>query len=693
MNMKTLISVKKLNGLVVTPENGNNDTLALSLNASLMQLGYIMSTDLLDAVKSLSEQDAEDLYNELIPVLKAIKGADKKYAPLYPNFPQQVMDADDAELYRNAILHYWSSGSWKPDYEVLPREFAYEETTFKTLELKTEGDFNKVFTRLVGSNASISDEDKTIVEWFVDKHDTQEYPNEIPFKENLCLIVGKLLEKGEDITGCIKTATDVLRVITYLSEGDVSLAENTKFRSLPRSARKKFVATLENVINEDDINRHKNKWGKLFHSLHVGEYKTKAPKVFKIAQKIRENKSLETFNSKVEAALDSKNATEILDLLSKRPGEFARRLDHILRLHERSRTKTIETFLSVADKISTRVLFQLLGHFNARKGSNTIDKRVVFPKGSVAKAIILRNELPAFGDATVRKLVNGIEKVLVGKFAEGEDLGKVYLDPKLKTCPLPLQQRSASAGMFTVARGTRMSLGNKDTVRMFIHWIGSDVDLSASFHKEDFTMVDQVSYTKLKGSRVNAVHGGDITRAPAPDGAAEFVDFSIKDALEKGVRYVVMHVYSFSNINYCEMESCYAGWMMKSKPKANEIYDAKRVDQKIDLASESKIAIPVVFDLATKEAVWCDLVTRDRGGSIGPINLETNKASVTDLLEAMLSLDNKPTLHQLFRLHAEARGAEFVDKAEDADTVFSWEVAEGQVTPYDIDLINSEYLA
>jgi len=691
--MKTIISVKKLNGIVVNPQDEGNEQIALSLNASLMQLGYIMSEDLLNAVKSLSEDAAEALYNELIPVLKEMKGADKKYVPLYPNFPQQVMEMEDAELYRNAILHYWSNGTWKPNYEALPKQFAYEETTFKTLELKAEEDFNKVFTRLVGSNASISDEDRTIVEWFIDKHDTQEYPTEIPFKENLCLIVGKLLEKNQDITGCIKTATDVLRVITYLSDGDVSLAQNTKFRSLPRSARKLFVSTLENVINEDDINRHKNKWGKLFHSLHVGEYKTKAPKVFEIAQKIRENKSLETFNSKVENALDNGNATEILDLLSNRPGEFARRLDHILRLHERSRTKTIETFLSVANKVSTRVLFQLLGHFNARKGSSAIDKRVVFPKGSVAKAIILRNELPAFGNATVNKLVKGIEKVLVTKFSEGEDLGKVYLDPKLKSCPLPLQQRNASSGLFTVARGTRMNLGTKDTVRMFIHWIGQDVDLSASFHKEDFTMVDQVSYTRLRGNKVQAVHGGDITRAPSPAGAAEFVDFSIKDALEKGVRYVVMHVYSFSDISYCEMESCYAGWMMKSKPNANEIYDAKTVNQKIDLSSESKVALPVVFDLETREAVWCDLAHNERSGSIGPINLESNKATTTDLLEAMLSLENKPTLHQLFRLHAEARGTEFVDKAEDADTVFSWEVAEGKITPYDIDVINSEYLA
>lgn len=40
---------------------------------------------------------------------------------MYPNFPQQVADASDAELFINAVIHYISMGSWTPEYEKAPR--------------------------------------------------------------------------------------------------------------------------------------------------------------------------------------------------------------------------------------------------------------------------------------------------------------------------------------------------------------------------------------------------------------------------------------------------------------------------------------------------------------------------------------------------------------------------------------------
>lgn len=38
-----------------------------------------------------------------------------------PNFPQQVAEASDSELFVNAIIHYTSMGSWLPEYEKAPR--------------------------------------------------------------------------------------------------------------------------------------------------------------------------------------------------------------------------------------------------------------------------------------------------------------------------------------------------------------------------------------------------------------------------------------------------------------------------------------------------------------------------------------------------------------------------------------------
>jgi len=48
----------------------------------------------------------------------------------------------------------------------------------------------------------------------------------------------------------------------------------------------------------------------------------------------------------------------------------------------------------------------------------------------------------------------------------------------------------------------------------------------------------------------------------------------------------------------------------------------------------------------------------------------------------------KPTLHELFMLHAQARGT-LTDQAEEADTVFSLEKG---ITPFDTEIIMADFM-
>jgi len=76
-----------------------------TFNKNLEALGYTLSPAVLQALGSLNEDEATELYTEVIPVLQELKGV-KKYRPMYPNFPRQVMEAHAAELYLNAVVHY-----------------------------------------------------------------------------------------------------------------------------------------------------------------------------------------------------------------------------------------------------------------------------------------------------------------------------------------------------------------------------------------------------------------------------------------------------------------------------------------------------------------------------------------------------------------------------------------------------------
>jgi len=689
---KYIIAVKKLDGLYVKPRDEKSQSLAYTMNADMVQLGYVMSQDLFNVVATLSKKELQKVHTSVIKALRMIVGANVAYNPMYPNFPKQVMEASDEELFMNAMNHYWSSyvlgeeNAWLPQYTKLERPFFPESVNIKVLDLVSEKDFNGVFTKIMSSNDSISGEDKEIVEHFLRTPELKVVmPATIPYKENLCMVLADSLGRYEDITPFVTNSTDILRVATYMSGGDVSLGTNTKFTTIDRPRRKLLVKALESVINAEDISRHSSKWNKLFHRLHTAEY---SDKVTKIANNHRNNVTVRTFNGKVDAAIDSKNLTETLRLLSQRPSEFARRLDHILRTFgEDKAIYTAFGHVGVADEIPTRILFQLLGHFKNRDIEK--EKRVVFPKGSVQKAVLLAEIIPGLKPQTVQSFDGIIHTVLRDRFEQLDDLGKVYIDPELRNAPLPTAQRSASTAKETVARGTRMDFGDddKNVLRFFVYWKGRDIDLSATFHNEDYHMTSHVSYTRLRDGAM-AVHSGDITSAP--NGASEFIDIDIEAALKKGHRYVAMNVLVYSGENFKDHDICYAGWMTREKAGSNEIYDPKTVEQKIDLTADSRNTVPVMFDLLERKAVWIDLMSK-RHQNWGGNNVESNRASIEQTIEAIVTLsETRATLYDLFEAHALARG-EIVEDREDAEVVYG--LFDGDVKATDITEINAEYMA
>lgn len=657
---------------------------SITLAMELLHLGFVMKKELSTALNSCSDEQLAAARSQLIDGLREMKGADVTYTPMYPNFPQQVAEANDIELFLNAIVHYWTFGAWSPEYEVLPREYAKETDKLVEIGVIEPDELNKIFNQIVTSNESISEGDKEVVTWFLDNQEIS-ISGEIPFKENMCFLAGELLKRGVNVAGVAKTATDVLRIITSLNDGDISLAEDTKFKSLPRSQRKMFAEILDDVASEEDINRYRGKWTVLFHNLHIGDY---SDRLYKIAKKIRNNEKIATFNSRVQSYIDTGDQSAALEALKARPGEFARRLDTLLRKFPEKTNVTCRAFKGVVDQMNTRTLLQLFGHMKTR--FEDTDKRVAFPKGSVQKALLLPGQVALDGN-TVLKIQSSIRTELVNRFGKLESLGNVWIDPELRYCPIPTQQRSASEGLFQVARGTRLPLGDdKTTLRFFIYWKGRDIDLSATLHDENFKNIGHCGYTQLRSAKFQTYHSGDIVNAPK--GASEFIDITINGAVESGARYVAMNVLSFSQIPFDKIEICYAGWMTRTTPQSNEIYDPKTVQQKIDVRGDSTRVIPVIFDLVERKAIWADLASIGRDDYYGygaPNNVENNRASIEQATEAMLNINNKVSLLELFTIHALGRG-ELVKTREEADTVFS--LYDGTVSAGDISIINSEFI-
>ncbi len=681
--MKNKIALKLCKGIII-PEHEIGHVASghsISFVAEMMKYGYMPNANLIAQLEQCSVNDLTSLYLKVIPVLKESVGANVKHKPLFPNFPKQVMDMDEATLATTILCNYLKTGTEPLTFNVNKRPVSYEGVTFKTLGVATESMLDNTFTKILSSADSISSFNKEVLEWFVVSGRKLNMPDSIPFKENVCLLASILIENNKWNSDLVKNTTDVLRIVTALNDGDISLADNTKFKSLPRRVRKSLINDLERVAKEEDFMMHKGKWVKLLHNLHVGDY---SKKLFAIAKKLRENIKIETFNSKLEAAMHIGDITTSIKLMKTRPGIFARRIIDLLYKDIRRNPTVIKAFAEIVDDVPARNLTQLWGALKTR--NEVVKKRVIFPKGSVSKAYVLRNELARLKPKTIEDLLSVIDASLATRFAEKEDLGKVYIDPALYECPLPTGMRSASEGLFEVARGTRLPIGNKSTLRFFIYWKGQDIDLSATFHDENFKQVGHVSYTNTRSSQYKSCHSGDITNAR--NGASEFIDVDIASILnyDASYRYVAMNVYVYSGPTFAEHEECFAGWMTRNSVNSNEIFEPKTVQQKVDLRSQTKNVIPVMFDLVDRKAIWTDVAIKKNADC--PNNVENHAATTQDMVEAFASLDNKISLGELFEVHGKARGQIVKDK-EDADSIYSLD--EG-TTPFDVIEINADYL-
>lgn len=656
---------------------------------NIENLGYAFSENLIERLQTFSLEELTAFYRELIKDLREITGAHREFKPMYPNFPQQVMDTTEVRLYINAIVHYVTNRL--PNYEKKERLPLLDNVRLKVIDAGTTEEFQSIFTKLVSSKTSLSAQDKTDVEWFVENYRDDAYrlmPAEISMKETVAFVGALLVSNTEDaesfLAKYIKTATDVLRLAAAMSDGDVSLAVNTKFITFKRPARRVLLGLLENCGGDitEDMLRWKKRWIRLGEKLHAGEYADKFPKAFAAFDIIRNDKPFETFNRKVESALNEKDAAKVIELLDARAGDFARRLDHLLRLDKAKQTDVLEKFAARAGQISTPVLLQVMTHFKHRNDRKEL--RTFFPKGDVAKVQATANNLPHLAEEVCTEAERICKTALIERFARLKPLGKCFLDEKLKNYLVPFSQRSASKSLRTLVRGSRIDLPEAKVIRFFLWWKNgtdrTDIDLSAALYDQNFNYKDIVSYYNLKN--YGGHHSGDIV--DAPDGAAEFIDIDIARTVEMGVSYVVMSLNSFTQQPYCDLPECFAGWMTRAHADSGEIFEPKTVENKIDIASDTRICLPMIIDLIAGEVIWTDIALKK-----SPLwnNVQQNLRGVSLMTKALTSL-TKTNLHELFSLHVEAHG-EITESANDADTIFSIEKG---ITPFDLEIVASEFM-
>lgn len=188
------------NNFVNLPDSGkNNKQLAVSVLSELMQFGYILNEDAIKNISRASKEDIISFHNEVIAYLKFLTGADKSYRPFWPGFPEQVMEMSEMELWIHQAIYYCTNCTYEPSAWTKERPTAFEQSKYYEISAGDDAKFEKIFTTLVSVNQSLTPEDLNIVKWFVESGTTLRFPDQIPFKENLCTVLGEIIIAGKEV--------------------------------------------------------------------------------------------------------------------------------------------------------------------------------------------------------------------------------------------------------------------------------------------------------------------------------------------------------------------------------------------------------------------------------------------------------------------------------------------------------------
>jgi hypothetical protein len=690
---------------------------ALTICANLESFGARVSEPTALALSWQSRDTLVDLYGRAETAIRTSSGAHRDFAPMYPNFPQQVIDADEQTLLRNALAHYGSVAAGcraLPSYEAKAREIERLASKGVEFHIVDEEQALATLTALARSNASMSPSDREAMSALARAfgssgraRDAAQALSGGANKENLAFAAVAARDIGGFDAFCEKltVCTDALRVACALSGGDASLAEKTKFANFPRPARRALMGVIERHLTEGDQEQalenlfsRREAWLRLGERLHPGELKKAFPMSAMAFEDLRSNKAPRPYADKIKEALMGADVASSIKLLRQRPGEFCRRAGAASRALGLSAHDALsKAFESCADKVSTPVLLQAASAFAAASAPSAAPSRAFMPKGGMGR-IFLREDQSAeqasIDPLFAKAMALSCARALTERFATFEPLGKVYIDPALDKIHAPFAARSASRQTRALARGSRLPVEGK-IARLFAWWGEKgvakdgasvscgriDIDLSCMFLGADFQPMGHVSWTMLRsGSAV--VHSGDITSAP--NGACEFIDVDY-DKLDPKVKYIAMTIHAFTGQNFDDMPECFAGWMGRDAAMKGRVFDARSVQGKSDVALGATTCMPMFLDVDAREAVWADLAMPKNSG-YSMVEKQTKMISMA--VKALANM-RKPTMGQLARLHAGARGS-LVHTPEEADVIFSLDKG---VTPYDFELIASELLA
>ena len=520
-------------------------------------------------------------------------------------------------------------------------------------------------------------------------------PKAIAVKETCALVIARLWTIAPNraamvkaTIGHLRTATDVLRVACLLLGGNAELVNPMKLGSLARGLRKAVLTALDGLPGDhvvEDMMRHQRLWVRVGERLHPFEHAGALPNAALAFAVVRETRLDQvSFGAElraraeklafvrvrdhvvrpiawagpVEEALRNGNPRGALARLTHRPGELLRRADHLVRVAQARQLDGLQTVVKGVQLAAARgqpaMLLTLASHL-ARRG-RAWPRRVFFPKGEVLKAWSEPDLRPALRLDAIGAIVGAIRAELVSRAEQRRHFPRAVIDRALGDVLMPINERSASKAKIAWPRGSEVRIPDSQALRLFLHWEEPpasrvDLDLSVALFDAQWRHVATCDFTNLRVD--GAVHSGDLTSAPAPLGASEFVDLDLERLHTRGARHAVMCVFSYNSVPFDQLPFGFAGLMVA--PGEHQHFDPRAVMQRFDLRGKSVITVPLTIDLGERRLRWLDVHVASHGDLHQVGGYRAALAHLGNDFEDLLAPAARPTMWDVACVHAAAR--------------------------------------
>lgn len=673
----------------------SSDALTYAAVLEMANYGYRVSPA---EIQGMSEAALTDM----IADARAIKGADRDMTPIYPGFPKQVQDLPTLTLLIEQILHYWTAGAFLPDYPTVVREglpladIAANVQEVTVLEAGPAA--RNLIKELTTRGVAISEAEADLLRGSVavarpDAEFVGHVLGNARHGENIQHLLSALLTEGvftrhelvvrfapimrnvDQLLRLVLTAMArpsaeeheeaANRAITALSDKD---AYAVSMETLSRPARRAVMMALGNLTADfyaDRLVLRNRLWRKVMRNIHPYSQIELGPRARRAADIIHGNIEYRTLDSSVEAAIANRKAGEAIALLSEnRPGALLARCVELMRLPNSSKALAA----AIVEHGSRADITTLIRSYNAVIGANFDGVRVVREAGRNNR--LLDIDRKPVSQQKINRVSKALLGVLSGHLAKApRPTGSVGI---VSPMAVPLVRRDLSNTDRVLDRGTRVPAeGKGDFLRIFSHWINTHkiagyLDVGVALLDKEFGHLTTSTWNTWQNNRDWSTYSGDKCVSPG-DSAVEFFDVDLK-AVGKSypsAKYAVMTVQSYSGFPLSAVDAV-AGTMLRSDANKGASFDARTVTSAFSPTTDALQALPLAFDLETREMIWLDTSSGSTVAGMSAADDTTIGPIVRDELSRP-----RLTMGELAALWASAHGVDTVDEPVDRDEILA----------------------